>query len=234
MDSSNTKMKVDVWSDIMCPFCYIGKRHYETAIKQFDFGDQVEIVWHSFQLDPTISLQSDKKQNVFEYLADRKRISLEQSMKMHESVLHMAKNAGLDFNLNKAIVANSFNAHLLIQLAKTKGKGDEAEENLFKAYFVEGKDFGNKEVLIEIGKSIGLTDFDVNDAFNNDDYSYSVNQDIQEAQNLGIRGVPFFIFNRKHGISGAQPVEMFLQTLKKSFAEWQNVNPFSNMKVANG
>jgi len=101
------------------------------------------------------------------------------------------------------------------------------------AYFVEGKYFGNQEVLVEIGKSIGLTDFDVNDALTNDDYSYSVNQDIQEAQNLGIRGVPFFIFNRKHAISGAQPVEVFLQTLEKSYAEWKNVNPFSNMKVAN-
>ena len=145
----------------------------------------------------------------------------------------MAKNAGLEFNLDQAIVANSFNAHRLIQLAKTKGKGDEIEEKLFLAYFVEGKDFGNQDVLVEIGKSIGLTDIDVNEALTNDDYSYSVNQDIQEAQNLGIRGVPFFIFNRKHAISGAQPVEVFLKTLEKSYAEWKNVNPFSNMKVAN-
>ena len=232
MDSNN-KMKVDVWSDIMCPFCYIGKRHYEAALKQFANSDQVEIVWHSFQLDPTIPMQSNKQQNVFEYLAERKGMSIEQSLKAYESVLHMAKNAGLEFNLDQAIVANSFNAHRLIQMAKTKGKGDEIEEKLFLAYFVEGKDFGNQDVLVEIGKSIGLTDIDVNEALTNDDYSYSVNQDIKEAQNLGIRGVPFFIFNRKHAISGAQPVEVFLKTLEKSYAEWKNVNPFSNMKVAN-
>jgi len=232
MDSSN-KMKVDVWSDIMCPFCYIGKRHYEAALKQFAKSDQIEIVWHSFQLDPTIPVQSNNHQKVFEYLAARKGISFEQSMKMHDGVLQMANNAGLEFNLEKAIVANSFNAHRLIQLAKTRGKGDEVEENLFKAYFIEGKDIGNPEVLVEIGKRNGLTDLNVNDALTNDDYSYSVNQDIQEAQNLGIRGVPFFIFNRKYAVSGAQPTEIFLQTMEKSFAEWQNINPYSNMKVAN-
>lgn len=231
MDTSNIKMKVDVWSDIMCPFCYIGKRHYESALKQFTNSDQVEIVWHSFQLDPTIPMETVKQQNVYEYLAERKGISIEQSLKMYGSVLQMAKNAGLEFNLNKAIVANSFIAHRLIQLAKTRGLGDEAEEKLFLAYFVEGKDFGNQEVLVEIGKSIGLTEIDVQEALTNDDYAYSVNQDIQEAQNLGIRGVPFFIFNRKHTISGAQPVEVLLKTIEKSFAEWKNVNPYAKMKL---
>lgn len=217
----------------MCPFCYIGKRHYEKAIKQFTNSDQVEIVWHSFQLDPTIPMESIKQQNVYKYLADRKGISFEQSLKMYGSVLQMAKNAGLEFNLDKAIVANSFNAHRLIQMAKTKGLGDEAEEKLFMAYFVEGKDFGNQEVLVEIGKSIGIKDIDVQKALTNDDYAYYVNQDIQEAQNLGIRGVPFFIFNRKLAISGAQPVEVFLKTLGKSYNEWKNFKPYSNMKVAN-
>lgn len=233
MDTSNNKMKVDVWSDIMCPFCYIGKRHYETAIKQFPHSDQIEIVWHSFQLDPTIPMESTKQQNVFEYLAERKGINLEHLLKMNEGVQQMAKSAGLEFNMDKAVVANSFNAHRVIQMAKTKGMGDEAEESLFRAYFIDGKDFGSRAVLAELGESIGLTDIDILEALTNDDYSYSVNQDIQEAQNLGIRGVPFFIFNRKHAISGAQPVEVFLQTLEKSYAEWQNINPYSNLKMAN-
>jgi predicted DsbA family dithiol-disulfide isomerase len=146
MDSNN-KMKVDVWSDIMCPFCYIGKRHYESALKQFANSNEVELIWHSFQLDPSIPMVSNKQQNVYEYLAARKGISIEQSLKGFERVMQMAKNTGLEFNLDNAIVANSFNAHRLIQLAKTKGLGDEAEEGLFRAYFVEGKDFGNLEVL---------------------------------------------------------------------------------------
>jgi protein disulfide-isomerase len=233
MEASNNKMKVDVWSDIMCPFCYIGKRHYEAAIKQFPYRDQIEIVWHSFQLDPTIPMESTKQQNVFQYLADRKAISIEQSLKMYDGVLQMAKSAGLEFNLDKAVVANSFNAHRVIQMAKTKGKGDEAEENLFRAYFIDGKDFGNHAVLAELGKTIGLTDMDIQEALTNDDYSYHVNQDIQESQNLGIRGVPFFIFNRKYSISGAQPIDVFLKCLEKSFIEWQNINPYSNLKLGN-
>ena len=130
MGTSNNKMKVEVWSDIMCPFCFIGKRHYETAIMQFPHSEQIEIVWHSFQLDPTIPMVSTKQQNVFQYLAERKGISVEASLKMHEGVLQMAKSVGLEFNLDKAVVANSFNAHRVIQMAKTKGKGDVAEESL--------------------------------------------------------------------------------------------------------
>jgi protein disulfide-isomerase len=221
MDTSNNKMKVEVWSDIMCPFCYIGKRHYEEALRQFGHADVIEIEWHSFQLDPTIPLNSGKQQNVFEYLAERKGISFEQSMKMHESVLQMARKSGLEFNLGKAIVANSFNAHRLIQLAKSKGLGDEADEQLFIAYFINGKYLGSPKVLIELGKIIGLTEEEVGDALSSDDFAYAVNQDIQEAQSLGIRGVPFFIFNRKYAISGAQPVEMFLQTMEKSWKEWK-------------
>ena len=217
----------------MCPFCYIGKRHYEAAIEQFPHRDQIEIVWHSFQLDPTIPMESTKQQNVFQYLADRKGISVEQSLKMYEGVLQMAQNAGLEFNLDKAVVANSFNAHRVIQMAKIKGKGDEAEESLFCAYFIDGKDFGNHAVLTELGKTIGLTDKDIQEALTNDDYAYHVNQDIQEAQNLGIRGVPFFIFNRKYSISGAQPIEVFLKCLEKTYQEWQNINPYSNLKLGN-
>ncbi len=220
MENEVNKMKVDVWSDIMCPFCYIGKRHYEKALNTFANRDMVELVWHSYQLDPTIPLYSNKRQNVFQYLADRKGITFEQAFKMNGRVLEMAKSAGLEYNLDKAIVANSFSAHRVIQMAKTKGLGDEAEESFFRAYFTDGKDFGNPEELMELGQNIGLKEEDIQEALTNDDYAYSVNQDIQEAQNLGIRGVPFFIFNQKYGISGAQPVDTFTGVLEKSFAEW--------------
>jgi protein disulfide-isomerase len=220
MENEVNKMKVEVWSDIMCPFCYIGKRHYEKALNQFANRDRVEIVWHSYQLDPAIPMNSGKKQNVFQYLADRKGITVEQALKMNERVLEMAKNAGLEFNLDKAVVANSFSAHRLIQLAKTRGLGDEAEESLFRAYFTDGKDFGNPEELAELGKSIGLSEDDVNEALTNDEFAYYVNQDIQEAQNLSIKGVPFFVFDRKYAVSGAQPTDTFTGVLEKSFAEW--------------
>jgi predicted DsbA family dithiol-disulfide isomerase len=232
MEATN-KMKVEVWSDIMCPFCYIGKRNYEAGLKQFTESNNIEIIWKSFQLDPTIP-KEPVADNVYQYLADRKGMSYEQSVQMHENVVQMAKRAGLDYNFDKAVIVNSFNAHRMIQLAKTKGLGDAAEERLFYAYFTEGKNFGNSEVLTELGKDIGLTEAEVQTALSDDAYAYKVKQDIQEAQQLGIGGVPFFVFDRKYAISGAQPPEAFLQTLEKSFSEWRKENPIPTFEVSNG
>jgi predicted DsbA family dithiol-disulfide isomerase len=218
------KMKVEVWSDIMCPFCYIGKRNYESALGQFADRDRVEIVWKSFQLDPSIP-EKTEEENVFRYLAQRKGISYEQSVQMHQGVVQTAKNAGLEYNFDKAVVANSFKAHRMIQLAKTKGLGDQAEERLFSAYFTEGKNFGNPEVLTALGKEIGLTEADVQEALTNETYAQKVKEDIQEAGRLGVNGVPFFVFDRKYAISGAQPPAIFLQALQQSFSEWQKDNP---------
>jgi len=219
------KMKVEVWSDIMCPFCYIGKRNYEAALEQFAENKNVEIEWRSFQLDPTIPASSDEKVSVYQYLAQRKGMTYEQSVKMHKGVIETAKNAGLTYNFDKAVVSNSFDAHKMIQLAKAKGLGDAIEERLFYAYFTEGKDLGNHETLVELGVEIGLKESDILAALQSDDFAYKVQQDIQEAQNIGVRGVPFFVFNRKYGISGAQPPQAFLQTLEQSYKEWDiNIN----------
>ena len=215
------KMKVEVWSDIMCPFCYIGKRNYEAALEQFAERNNVEIEWHSFQLDPTIPAHTEKKASVYQYLADRKGISYEQSVKMHERIIQTAKAARLTYHLDKAIVANSYDAHKMIQLAKTKGLGDAAEERLFLAYFTEGADMGDPEQLLKLGKEIGLTEADILGALESDEYAYLVKQDIQEAQSIGVTGVPFFVFNRKYAVSGAQPPQIFLQTLEQSFKEWE-------------
>ena len=209
------KMNVEVWSDIMCPFCYIGKRNYEAALKQFADNHKVEIEWHSFQLDPSICSHSENKLNVYQYLSDRKGISYEQSVKMHQKVIQTAKEAGLIYNLDMAIVANSYDAHKIIQLAKTKGLGDEAEERLFHAYFTEGIDIGSPSQLIKLGQEIGLNKEEIAEAIQSDQYAYKVKQDIQEAQSLGITGVPFFLFNRKYIVSGAQPPDVFLKILKK-------------------
>jgi predicted DsbA family dithiol-disulfide isomerase len=221
------KMKVEVWSDIMCPFCYIGKRNYESALKQFDGRDKVEIEWHSFQLDPMIPKKIELKENVYRYLAKSKGIPYEQSVKMHERVIDMANKAGLDYRFDKAIVANSFDAHRLIQLAKSQGLGDEAEEKLFHAYFTEGRDFGDHETLIAIGREIGLKKEEIQYALTSEDFASKVDRDIEEAGEIGIRGVPFFVLDRKYAVSGAQPPEYFLQALKQSFEEWKENNPLS-------
>ena len=213
------KVKVEIWSDIMCPFCYIGKRKFEAALAQFEHGDAIEIEWKSYQLDPSIPEDLDYEGNVYQYLADAKGMSYDQSSQMHENVVTMAKEVGLDYNFDIAKVANSFKAHRLIQLAKKQGLGDDMEELMFKSYFTKGKNLGKTEVLIGIGKEVGLSEEQVLEALNNDEYAYQVKQDIQEGAQLGLRGVPFFVFNRKYGISGAQSVEAFLQTLEKSAGE---------------
>jgi protein disulfide-isomerase len=211
-------MKVEIWSDIMCPFCYIGKRHFEAAMKEFSHAGKIQIEWKSFQLDATIP-KMEERVDVYQYLTDKKGMSLEQSKAMHENVVQMAKNAGLNFNFDRAIVGNSKDAHRLIQFSKTKGVGDEAEEALFKAYFTDGKNMANIYDLIEIGTSIGLDAVELKSIFESDAFAYEMNQDIQEAQNIGVQGVPFFVFDRKYAVSGAQPVEAFLQTLETAFAE---------------
>ena len=206
-------MKIEIWSDIMCPFCYIGKRHLEAALSQFP-DEPFEIEWKSFQLDPTIIPQPDK--NVYEYLAERKGISVEASKQMHAGVVARAAEVGLDYHFERAVISNSFDAHRLIQLAKTKGLGDTMEETFFKAYFTEGRNLNDKDTLMELGVGVGLNPLDVKDVLENEAaFANAVKNDISEAQQIGVRGVPFFVFDRKYAISGAQPIEHFEQTIKE-------------------
>jgi predicted DsbA family dithiol-disulfide isomerase len=198
----------------MCPFCYIGKRHFEKALKQFEGRDEITVTWKSFQLDPTISAAPGT--SVYDYLAERKGMSREQSVQMHARVTEMAKAAGLNYDFDRAVIANSFNAHRFAHYAASKGLQDAAEEALFSAYFTLGKDIGNTETLVQIGESIGLEAEETYNVLNSDRFSAEVRMDITEAQELGARGVPFFVIDRKYGISGAQPVETFIQVLEKA------------------
>ncbi len=209
-------MKIDIWSDIMCPFCYIGKRKMESALQQFPNSGDVELVWHSFQLDPAMKAQPGK--DMYSYLAERKGQSREWSVKMHDRVAEMAKNEGLNYNFDKAVIANSFDAHRLIQLAKTKGLGDEAEEKLFHAYFTEGKNIADHNTLMQIGMEIGLRAVETGEMLNSTAFADDVRHDIQAAEQLGIQGVPFFLLNGQLGISGAQPVELFADGLQQAWA----------------
>lgn len=225
-------MKVEIWSDVVCPFCYIGKRKFEAALTQFDHAAEVELVWHSFLLDP--DLKGDGKTSPYEYLAERKGMSLEQSKQMHQQVTDMAKEVGLDYHFEKAVVANSIDSHRLLQLAKQHGLGDAAKEQLFKAYFIEGKDIASHETLQAIGEGMGLNGATIAEVLGSNAYLAEVQADIAEAQRIGVRGVPFFVFDRKYAISGAQPAEAFLGALQTSFAEWQLANPNGNLQVQQG
>ncbi len=226
------KMKIEIWSDVQCPFCYIGKRKFEEALQQFPERERVEIVWRSFQLDPNLEPQPGK--SIYAYLAEAKGQSIEWSQQMHQQVTEMAREAGLTYNFDRAVIANSFDAHRLIQLAKTKNLGDEAEERIFKAYFTEGEDIGNHATLVKLGTEIGLGKEEVEKMLASAEYAEAVRQDIEEGAKLGLRGVPFFVMDRKYGVSGAQAPEVFLQTIEKAFAEWEKENRPVKLQTIDG
>jgi predicted DsbA family dithiol-disulfide isomerase len=211
-------MKIEIWSDVMCPFCYIGKRRFEQALAQFEHKDNIQVEWKSFQLNP--DLVTDTTLTTAQYLADRKGFPLDHAHELQDHVTEMAAEVGLDYNLDKAVVANSFDAHRFAHLAKQKGLGDEAEEVLFKAYFTDTKNIADHDVLAQLGASIGLDAQEVHHTLSGNKFAIDVNKDIAEAAQLGINAVPFFVMDRKYGVSGAQPVEIFLQSLQQSFNEW--------------
>lgn len=210
-------MKIEIWSDIMCPFCYIGKKRFDDALAQFEHKDQVEIIWKSFMLSP--ELKTDPSKNINQFLAEHKGISLEEATGMNDYVTNMAAQAGLTYDFSKAVVANSFNAHRFSHFAKQYGKQNEAEEKLFAAYFTEGKNIDDAETLMAMAAELGLDVTKLANVMGSGAYAKDVMADIDEAQELGIRGVPFFVLNRKYAISGAQETAVFLDTLQKAFAE---------------
>jgi len=189
-------MKVEIWSDVMCPFCYIGKRRFEQALQHFEHKEEVEIEWKSFQLNP--DLETDPAISINQYLADRKGWTIDHARQMNDHVTKMAAEAGLTYNMDKAVVANSFKAHRFSHLAKKHGLGVEAEEALFKAYFTDSKNIDDNAILAELGKQIGLDVAEAEQVLNSEAYADEVKHDIDTAQYLGIQGVPFFVLNNKY------------------------------------
>lgn len=208
-------MKIEIWSDIMCPFCYIGKRKFEKALETFEHKDKVEITWKSFQLAPDLEYQEGD--NLTSYLARHKGWTEEYARGANAHVSNLASQEGLTFNLDKAIPANTLKAHRLIHLAEKYKLQDKAEERLFTAYFTEGKNVGDTATLTHLGKEIGLPENELLDLFSGDTYTNDVHQDIMEAQQIGVRGVPFFVLDRKYAISGAQGTDVFQQALEKAW-----------------
>ncbi len=210
-------MKIDIWSDIMCPFCYIGKRKFEKALEQFEQKESVEVEWHSFQLQPDV--RHEPGTDVYDFLAAAKGTTREQAKQMNNQVAAMAKEVGLHYDFDNMAVANTFQGHRLLHLAAKHKLQDEAKERLLRAQFMEGKNLEDLDVLTRLGVEIGLDEQEVRQMLLSDAYAYDVKRDMQEAQNLGVRGVPFFVINRKYGVSGAQPSEVFLQALQQAWQE---------------
>lgn len=219
-------MKVEIWSDVMCPFCYIGKRRFEKALQQFPRKEDIEVEWKSFQLNP--HLVTDPHKNINEYLSEAKGWTLAYARQVNAQVANMAREEGLNYDFDRAVVANSFDAHRLIQLAKTQGKGAEMEERLFKAYFTEGKNIADHATLLKMGTDADLDPAAIQQVLESNEYAEAVENDIYESQQIGVRGVPYFVFNDKYAVSGAQATETFLSALNKSWSEWDKVSGAMN------
>ncbi|HBV14506.1 DsbA family oxidoreductase [Chryseobacterium carnipullorum] len=223
-------MKIEIWSDVMCPFCYIGKNNFEQALEKLPFKNEVEVEWKSFQLDPT--LDPLQPQNTIEYFKEKKGLPADQTSQMIGQVAQMGKGAGIDFNFEKALIINTFSAHKLLHLAKKHGKANEMEEALFIAHFIDGKNVGDLEELISLAEKSGIDQEEARQALTSDQFDNEVNQDIQEAKNNGISGVPFFILNGKYAVSGAQPIEVFADALQQTYKE--TVSAFKDLSKEGG
>ena len=210
-------MKIEVWSDYVCPFCYIGKRRLEEALKQTGLGEKAEVVFKAFELDPQSPATSDETMQ--EVLAKKFGKSIDEAKEMTDNVEVQAKTVGLDYDYGKMTPANTFNAHRLAKLAEQQGVGAEMSERLLKAYFIDGEKIGMEEVLLKIAEEVGLSRDRANEVLAGDEFADEVRNDIAEAGQIGVRGVPFFVINRKYAISGAQPTEAFAEALTKVAAE---------------
>ncbi|WP_223699908.1 DsbA family oxidoreductase [Sutcliffiella deserti] len=215
-------MKIEIWSDFVCPFCYIGKRRLEEALEKFPHKDKVDIHFKSFELDPNAKRNTDL--SIHEILAKKYGMSVAEAKKMGEGVATQAAAVGLKFDFDHNIPTNTFDAHRLAKYAETKGKGPEVTERLLQSYFTDSKHIGDVNYLIELAADLGLNGGEVEDVLNGNQFEQDVRNDELEAREIGVQGVPFFVLNSKYAISGAQPVEVFVDALNKVWDE-ENSKP---------
>jgi predicted DsbA family dithiol-disulfide isomerase len=205
-------LTVEIWSDIVCPWCYIGKRRFEAALAEFPHD--VEYTWRSFELDP--GAPPVREHSAAEHLASKYGMSVEQAEASHAQMTELAAQEGLEYHFDTARGGNSFDAHRLLHLAAAHGKQDEAKERLMRAYFTEGVAIGDREALVALAADIGLDPDQARTVLDGDEYADAVRADELLAQRIGIQGVPFFVLNRRYGVSGAQPAAVLVQALEKA------------------
>ncbi|WP_312087279.1 DsbA family oxidoreductase [Acinetobacter variabilis] len=211
-------MRVDIWSDVVCPFCYIGKKRLEAAAKES--GIELEVHWHSFQLDPEAPVRQEVSNS--ERLAQKYGRSVAEVEDMQRNIAAMAKQEGIEFNWEGANSGNTLNAHRIIHLAQSKGLGNEAQEAFFYSYMTQGLPIGERETLEDVAARIGLNPVEVDDLLDSDEFADFVKFDQEVARDqLKVTGVPFFVFDQRIALAGAQPKEVFLQVLEKALEEPQ-------------
>jgi predicted DsbA family dithiol-disulfide isomerase len=210
-------MKVEIWSDVVCPWCYIGKRRFEAALTDFEHRDDVTVTWRSFELDP--SAPASAVGDPAERLAAKYGMSRADAQAAQARVTANAATEGLDFHLDRARSGNTFDAHRLIHHALSTGRQDQMKERLMAAYFVEGRPIGDREVLAELATEVGLDEATVREVLASGTFGDAVRHDEQEARQLRITGVPFFVIDRAYGISGAQPLELIASALRRAWTD---------------
>ena len=210
-------MKVEIWSDIACPWCYIGKRRFESALAQFAQRDQVEVLWKSYQLDPTAPRMSEQSHD--DLLAQKFGVSQEKIAQMNANMSELAEQEGLDYHFERVKSANTFDGHRLIHLAATHHLQDKMKEHLMHEYWTEGLALWDSEALVKLATEVGLDADEVRTTLESDAYADEVRADEEKARQIGVTGVPFFVIDEKYGVSGAQPAEVFSKVLAQTWAE---------------
>ncbi len=209
-------MDVEIWSDIACPWCYVGKRRFETALAQFEHADEVRVTWRSFELDPTAP--REREGDLAARLAEKYGMTLEQAQASQRQLTEVAAGEGLDFRFDIARSGLTFDGHRMIHLAAEHGLQDAMKERLMRAYFGEGELVGDDETLVRLATEVGLPEPEVRATVSGDRYAGAVREDEQAAQRLGISAVPTFVVDRALGASGAHPPEQLLDLLRQGWA----------------
>lgn len=215
-------MKIEIWSDYVCPFCYIGKRTLEQALEKSGFHSQAEISFKAYQLDPSAPV--DSTVSAYESLAAKTGATIEQAKEMTKGVAAHARSVGLEYNFDGMMNGNTLAAHRLVKWAEVHGKEAHLTELLLRSYFVEGKNVSNNGVLAETAEAAGLPKEEAESILASDRFKEEVESDITEARQIGVQGVPFFVINRKYAISGAQPLEAFVDSIRQ-IADEEGIRP---------
>lgn len=214
-------MKIEVWSDFGCPFCYIGKTRFEKALSAFPHKDQVEVVYKAYQLNPVAPLEMTT--TPVKAFAKGHNMSEKQAKERFAMFIESAKSEGLNYNYDIIQMTNTYDAHRLAKWANELDKEDELTAIFMKAYFTDGLNLANHDTLVDLVAKVGLDQNKAREILKNKDYKDVVDAQISEGRQVGVRGVPFFVLNRKYGVSGAQPTEYFSQVLEKLWEEEQPI-----------
>jgi predicted DsbA family dithiol-disulfide isomerase len=218
-------VKVEIWSDVVCPWCYIGKRRFEQGLAAFAHRDEVEVVWRSFELDP--HAPPDSGEDPVDRLARKYGMSRDAALAAQARVTGLAELEGLTYRLDRARPTNTFDAHRVLHLAADRGVQGPVKERLLAAYFTDGRPIGDPETLAAVAAEAGLEEAAAREVLAGDAYAEEVAADEREAAALGISGVPFFVVDRRYGISGAQPAELIRQALERA---WADANPITVLR----